>query len=247
MNYTFERAITTTHGMAIYATALSAVNFTLAQQLANHKDLKMPTVKVDSPDDLRDPMQMPELEGRTADPITLDIIANGLIASASLMNSLSYFEDYDPATGRHTMPYSYLRDRIQTPFKAVQRQYEWRDDMASKAAQEQALILGIKDTNDIGKKAKERSKAQNKERMDYALTELQSVCQYSLQDEAQNKLQEMLIDLDGKCYNGLLITSNLANASMANARKRLTAGLYAFVDNELALFAKATVKDDQPD
>jgi hypothetical protein len=134
-----------------------------------------------------------------------------------------------------------------TPFKAVKRQYEWRDDMASKSAQEQALVLGIKDTNDIGEKAKARSQAQNKERLDYALAELNSVCQYSLQDNPQDKLQEMLIDLDGKCYNGLLITSNLANANMANARKRLTQGLYAFVDNELAIFAMATVRDDTND
>lgn len=247
MKYTFEKAVNGSHGMAIYVNTLTALNFNLAMQLSNHPALKMPVDKPISPDDLRDPCELPELEISKQEPVKLDSISDALLATAYLLNLASTYKDYDPNTGRETTPFAYVKDRILTPYKAIQRQYEWRADMAAKVATEQAALIGIKDSADIGNKAKERSNLQNKEKIAYALAELDSIANYNLRNEPNEKLIEILVDLDGKAYNGLLLSSNLANASMENARKRLANGQYVNVDVELALFAKAHVRDDKPD
>ena len=244
--YTFEKAITGLNGNAILAASLSAINFELSRQVANHHALKMPVVKPETPDDLRDLLVIPELEGRTSEAPRLDTLVNALIASCMLIKDLAQVIDFDEA-GRQTRPYAYLLERAITPISAVTRNFEWRADMASKAAIDQAHQLGMIDAEQIGQRAKERSVKQNAERIKYALAEIKSVAHDSLVSEEATKLQEMLIDLDGIAYNGLQLTHNSANASIASAKKRLEQGQFVTVDPELILFAKAHIRDTQPD
>ena len=244
--YTTEGLLNGRHGPALQALTLSALNFELSRQVANHSSLKMPTEKVSTPDDLRDLMVMPELEGRTKDPVTLDLLLDGLVATCALIKDVASTVDYD-TSGRQVRPFEYILARTRTPISAIESTYDWRADMAAKVASEQAALLGITDTAGIEAKAKARALGDTKERKAYALAEVNSLVRPSLMQEESAKLIEMLVDLDSKAFNGLLLAHNSANANLAGAKRRLEAGQYTTVDSEVVLFAKSAVRDDKVD
>ena len=245
-HYSFEKALTGTHGNAIQALTLSAINFELSRQVANHPSLKQPTETITTPDDLRDLMVIPELEGRTKDPVTLDLLVDGLIATCALIKDVASIVDYD-TQGRQIRPFEYILARTRTPISAIESTYDWRADMAAKVAGEQAALLGITDTGSIEAKAKARALGDTKERKAYALAEISSIVRPSLMQEESSKLIEILVDLDGKAFNGLLLAHNAAVANVAGAKRRLEAGQYTTVDSEVVLFAKSPIRDNQPD
>lgn len=246
VKYTFEGLVNGRHGPAIQALTLSAINFELSRQVANHEKLKMPVETVDTPDSLRDMMVMPELEGRTKDPVTLDLLVDGLIATCALIKDVASTIDYDTA-GRQIRPFEYIMNRCRTPISAIESTYDWRADMTAKVAGEQAVLLGITDTTAIEAKAKARALAQSNERKAYAMQEVQSVMRTSLMAEESSKLIEMLVDLDGKCFDGFRLAHNSATAQCVGAKRRLEAGQYTVVDPEVVLFANSYVKDTHGD
>lgn len=246
MKYTFEKAISGTHGTAIQALALSAINFELSRQISNHPSLKMPVDKPASPDDLRALLVIPELDGRTADAVSLDLLIDANIATCALTKDVASTTDFD-TNGRQVRPFAYLIDRIRTPISSIEATYDWRADMAAKVAVEQASLLGIKDTTLIETKAKERAIGDMKERKAYAIAEVNSLIRPSIMNEETSKLIEMIVDLDGKAFNGLLLTHNAAVASVASATRRLEAGKFVTVDSEVVLFAKSAMRDDKVD
>jgi hypothetical protein len=241
VKYSLEGIISGRHGQAIQALGLSAINFELARQVSNHESLKMPTTQVDTPDALRDLMVMPELEGRS-NVVSLDLLVDGLIATCALIKDVASTVDYDSA-GRQIRPYAYILDRCRTPISAIDSTYDWRADMTAKVAGEQAHLLGITDTAGIEAKAKARALAQSAERKAYAMAEVQSVLRPQLMTAESSELVDILLDLDGKCFDGFKLAHNSANAQCVSAKKRLEAGQYTVVDPEVVIFAGTFVKD----
>jgi len=239
--YTFDNLINGRHGNALKALALTTVNFELSRQIAQHPQLKMPVSRPSSPDDLRDAMTLPEFEGRSSIQ-KLDVLLDGLVATCALIKDVASTTDYD-AAGRLTRPFAWIIDRCRTPISAVTAAFEWRADMAAKVAGEQAQMLGVKDAKDIEAKARERAMAQNEERMNYALAEVNSNTTMQLMTEDEVNLIDLLLDLNQKTYDGLRLVHQAAQNEMTRARKRLEAGLYTTVDPEVILFAKSALPD----
>lgn len=236
MSYSFENVLNGKHGNGLKALALSAVNFELSRQIANHPLLKMPTEKVESPDELRAMITLPELEGREFGQ-KLDALIDGLVATCALIKDLAQTSDYDTA-GRITHPYAYMVDRAITPVAAVERNFAWRADMSAKVATEQAALLGVKDAETIGDKARQRSMEQNKERMNYALAEVNSNTNINVMKEDEVNLIDLLMDLNQTTFDGLKLLQAAAGNEMERAKRRIEQGLYTRVDEEVILFAK---------
>ena len=241
MKYSFETIINGKHGNGLKAVALSAINFELARQIANHPQVKMPTEKVDSPDALRDMITLPELEGREFGQ-KLDVLIDGLVATCALIKDLAGSADYDSA-GRITRPYAYLIDRAITPQSAIERNFSWRADMSAKVATEQASLLGIKDSETIGDKARQRSMEQNAERIAYALSEVNSNTNLNLMQEDEVNLLDLLNDLNQQTFNGLALIQASAQSELQRAKRRIEQGLYTKVDEEVILFAKTALPE----
>lgn len=242
MKYSFETIINGKHGNGLKAVALSAINFELARQIANHPQVKMPTEKVDSPDALRDMITLPELEGREFGQ-KLDVLIDGLVATCALIKDLACSEDFDSSTGRITRPYAYLIDRAITPQSAIERNFAWRADMSAKVATEQASLLGIKDAETIGDKARQRSMEQNAERIAYALSEVNSNTNLNLMQEDEVNLLDLLNDLNQQTFNGLALVQASAQSELTRAKRRIEQGLYTKVDEEVILFAKTALPE----
>lgn len=241
MKYSFENIINGKHGNGLKAVALSAINFELARQIANHPQVKMPTEKVDSPDALRDMITLPELEGREFGQ-KLDVLIDGLVATCALIKDLAGSADYDSA-GRITRPYAYLIDRAITPQSAIERNFAWRADMSAKVATEQAQLLGVKDAETIGDKARQRSMEQNAERIAYALSEVNSNTNLNLMQEDEVNLLDLLNDLNQQTFNGLALIQASAQSELQRAKRRIEQGLYTKVDEEVILFAKTALPE----
>lgn len=239
--YTFENILNGKHGNGLKAVALSAVNFELSRLIANHPTVKMPTEKVDSPDALRDLITLPELEGREQGQ-KLDALIDGLVATCALIKDLASSSDYDSA-GRITRPYAYLIDRAITPQGAIERNFAWRADMSAKVATEQAQLLGIKDAETIGDKARQRSMEQNSERIAYALAEVNSHTNLNLMQEDEVNLLDLLNDLNQQTFNGLALIQASAQSELRRAKRRIEQGLYTKVDEEVILFAKTALPE----
>lgn len=241
MKYSFEGIISGKHGNGLRACALSAINFELSRQIANHKQVKMPTEKVESPDELRDMITLPELEGREFGQ-KLDALIDGLVATCALIKDLAQSSDYD-AAGRITHPYAYLIDRTITPQAAIERNFAWRADMAAKVATEQAHLLGIKEAELIGQKAHKRAMEQNQERINYALAEVNSNTNLNVMKEDEVNLIDLLNDLNQQTFNGMKLIQASAQAELARAKRRIEQGLYTRVDEEVILFAKTALAE----
>jgi hypothetical protein len=246
VRYTFEGLLNGRHGDALKAATLSAINFELSRQVSNHTSLKMPVERPNTPDDLRDLMVIPELEGRTEAPVTLDALVDGMIATCALIKDVASIVDYD-SQGRMIRPFEYILNRCRTPISCIESTYDWRADMTAKVAGEQAILLGIKDTAAIEAKAKARALAESQERKAYAVAEVTSAVRPSLMQEESAKLVEMLVDLDGKCFDGLRLAHASANAQCTGAKKRLEAGQFTLVDTEIVIFAQHAVRDTKED
>lgn len=241
MKYSFDGIINGKHGNGLKAVALSAVNFELARQIANHPQVKMPTEKLDSPDALRDMLTLPELEGREFGQ-KLDVLIDGLVATCAMIKDLASSSDYDSA-GRITRPFAYLIDRAITPQSAIERNFAWRADMSAKVASEQASLLGIKDAETIGDKARQRSMEQNAERIAYALSEVNSNTNMKLLQEDEVNLIDLLNDLNQQTFNGLQLIQASAQSELQRAKRRIEQGLYTKVDEEVILFAKTALPE----
>lgn len=221
------------NGEALRALTLSAINFELGRQIANHPSLKMPTARPDSPDALRDLVQMPELEGR--DKVTpLDSLTDGLVASCAMIKDVAQRSDFDTA-GRIIYPYAWIANSARTPASAVMDQYSWRSNMAAKVAGEKATMLGMKNAKEVEEKARARTDAENKERMDYALAEVNSNTNVNIMKEDESTLIELLLDL--RTIDIMKLAKNAAQGSVERARTRLLEGQYATIDEEVLLFA----------
>lgn len=240
MKYNFQDILFGKFGYGLKAVALSAVNFELSRQIANHPQVKMPVEKVDSPDDLRARLTLPELEGRDVGPQKLDVLLDGLVATCALVKDLAAHSDYDVA-GRITYPFKYLLDRVRTPVSCVESNFAWRADMAAKVAAEQAALLGVTDPAKIEENARKRSMEQNKERMNYAMSEVSSNTNMAVMDEDEVNLVDLLVDLNQNTFNGMKLIQAAAQAELQRARRRLEQGLYTVVDEEVILFAKAAL------
>lgn len=236
--YTFSGLVSGQHGKALQAMTLTAVNFELSRQVGNHPSLKMPTQRPDSPDDMRDLLVLPELEGRDdIGPKKLDALLDGLVATCALIKDVASAVDYDNA-GRLIRPFAWIIDRCRTPASTIEQNFAWRADMAAKVAGEQARMLGMKDTSDIETRANERAKLENAERMKYALAEVNSNTNLAIMQEDEVNLIDYLLDLNQTTFNGLKLAHAAAQNEMTRARKRLESGLYATVDSEVVMFAK---------
>lgn len=241
MKYSFDGIISGKHGNGLKAVALSAINFELSRQIANHKQVKMPVEKVESPDELREMITLPELEGREFGQ-KLDALIDGLVATCALIKDLASTSDYDSA-GRITHPYSYLIERAITPQSAIERNFAWRADMAAKVATEQAHLLGITDAEKIGDKAREKAMLQNQERINYALSEVNSNTNLNLMQEDEVNLLDLLVDLNQNTFNGMKLIQASAQAELQRAKRRIEQGLYTRVDEEVILFAKVALPE----
>lgn len=241
MKYDFSGIISGKFGYGLKATALSALNFELSRQVANHPTLKMPTEKVASPDDLRAKLTLPELEGRDVGPQKLDVLLDGLVATCALVKDLASHSDYDSA-GRITHPYRYLIDRVRTPIGCIESNFAWRADMAAKVAGEQAALLGV-DAKKVEENARKRSMEQNQERMNYALAEVNSNTNLKVMDQEESFLLETLIDLNQNTFDGMKLIQSAAQAELQRAKRRLEQGLYTVVDEEVILFAKSPIPE----
>lgn len=241
VSYTFDGIISGKHGNGLKAVALSAINFELARQIANHPQVKLPTEVPESPDALRDLITLPELEGRDFGQ-KLDVLIDGLVASCALIKDLASSSDYDSA-GRITRPYAYLIDRAITPQGSIERNFAWRADMSAKVATEQAHLLGIKDSETVGEKARQRSMEQNQERINYALSEVNSNTNLNLMQEDEVNLIDLLNDLNQQTFNGLALIQASAQSELQRAKRRIEQGLYTKVDEEVILFAKTALPE----
>jgi hypothetical protein len=231
------------NGNALKGLMLTTLNFEISRQISNHPSLKMPTSRPDSPDDMRALLTLPELEGRELGQ-RLDVLVDGLVATCALIKDLAMTSDYD-ASGRITHPFRYLLDRARTPASCIQSNYDWRADMAAKVAEEQAQLIGVKDTKAIGDKARERNKAENQERINFALAEINSHTNLNLMQEDEINLIDLLVDLNQNTFNALKLAHVSASNEITRAKKRLEAGLYTNIDTEIILFAKSTMIDDE--
>lgn len=235
MSYTSEQLLNGSAGNALKAVALGAVNFELARLVANHSQLKMPTEKHESPDALRDLVQMPELERSKDYSVNLDTLVNALIASCALIRDLAQTQDFDD-NGRISRPFAWMLNSTRTPVSAVESNFSWRSDMSAKVAGEKAHLLGLKDAKAIEEKAKARTDAENAERKAYALAEVNSVTHLSIMEDEEVHLIELLLDLN--CIDILKLAKSSAEASVKRAKARLMAGQYVTIDEEVLLFAK---------
>jgi hypothetical protein len=229
------------NGNALKALVLSSINFELSRQIANHPSVKMPISRPDSPDDMRALLTLPELEGREFTQ-KLDALVDGLVATCAMIKDLAQSSDYDVA-GRITYPFRYLLDRVRTPQSSITANYEWRADMAAKVAEEQASMLGVKDSKAIGDKARERNRAENQERIDYALAEVNSQTNMNLMQEDESLLIELLVDLNQTTFDAIKLAHNSAQAEVQRAKKRLESGLYTTVDSEVVIFSKTPIAE----
>lgn len=237
MIYSLETLLTGSNGPACNALTLSSLNFELGRQVSNHPDLKMPSTAIASPDDLRSLMVMPEFEGQNKPP-ALDLLVDALVATCGLIKDVAETIDYD-TSGRMFRPYAYILERARTPVSCIESTYEWRAEQTGKVASEQANILGLKNPDEIAKKAIARAKGEQAERKAYAVAEVASHIHAGLITEEASKLIEILLDLDGTAYNGLVLAHNTANNQIAGAKKRLEAGQYTTIDSEVLLFANS--------
>jgi hypothetical protein len=239
--YSFSTLLAGTNGNTLKGILLSALNFELSRQIANHPQLKMPVEKVDSPDDLRAEMVLPELEGREFTQ-KLDVLIDGLVASCALIKDLAQVADYDKQ-GRIVYPFRYLAERARTPISSVESNFAWRDDMSAKMAGEQAKLLGIKDTEKVEENARKRSQLQNQELINYALAEVNSNTNLNLMKEDSAHLEELLTDLNQTTFDGLKLAHTSAQNAVQRAKARLEAGLYTTIDEEVVLFAKTPIAE----
>jgi hypothetical protein len=236
MTYSATTLLNGSNGEALRGLALSAINFELSRQVSNHPSLKMPTEKLETPDELRDLVMMPEHIEH--DKPKLDQLVDGLIATCALIKDLAGRSDYN-ASGQLVHPFAWLAGRARTPQSAVVDSFAWRSNMAAKVAGEQATLLGIANPELVEQKARERADAENKERRDYAIAEVRSVQNVALMTAEENELVELLLDLDGQTFNILKLAKAAAQADVERAKQRLLAGKYAVCDEEIMLFAKA--------
>ena len=244
MNYTTESLLAGTHGNALKGVILSTLNWTLASQLANHKSLKMPTEKLDTPDALRDLMAFPEHNGRKT-PATADQLTTGVLATCAMLRDLGQAVDYS-ATGTLIYPFAWLADRASTPASAINSHYEWRNDMAARVAGEQAqlLNLSVKEREQIEVQARYRTTAQNQELKAYAIAEANSLTDLKVLELDNPDLIEVLVDLDGIAFDGLRLAHASACNTVNRAKQRLMSGLFTTVDEEVVLFANSKLPDN---
>jgi hypothetical protein len=223
------------NGEALRAMTLSAINFELGRQIANHPTLKMPTSRPDTPDALRDLVAMPELEGRDT-PNPLDHIVDALVASCALIKDVAQRSDFD-TSGRIIYPYAWIANSARTPASAVADNFAWRSNMAAKVAGEKAVLLGMSNAKEVEDKAKARNEAENAERMAYALAEVNSVTNTNIMKEDEANLIEMLLDL--RTIDIMKLAKSAAQGAVERARTRLLEGQYATIDEEVLLFANS--------
>lgn len=235
MKYSATQLLNGSAGNALKTVALGGVNFQLGAMVSNHPSLKMPTEKHESPDALRDLVQLPELEGRD-DTVRLDTLVTALVASCALIKDLANLQDFNDR-GQIVRPFAWMINTVRTPASAVENNYAWRSDMAAKTAGERAMLLGIKDSKAVEEKAKARTDAENQERKNYALAEVNSLTHTSIFEEEETHLIEILLDLN--CIDIVKIAKTSAEAQVKRAKARLLNGQYVTIDDEVLLFANS--------
>jgi len=233
--FTAEKLLNGTCGYPLQALALQAVNYTSATAIANHADVKMPTAKLETPDQFRDLIfTNPEFE--TATRPTLDQLSNANIASCALIRDLAEVQESN--NGKITRPYAWLAERAQTPTSAILRQYAWFADQSAKLAGEQARLLHIADYKQVEDNAKDRTNANNRERVAFALAEVNSSFKEALLIAPPEELVNILLDLDGFAYNIVALTQAGAQRNIEYGKQRLLKGDYTSIDPEVLLFSQ---------
>lgn len=223
-------------GDSIKALALSAINFELGRLLVGHPGLKMPEIKADrSPDQFRDLVRMPEQEQAEPDLVGIDTLANGIIATCAMAFDLARKSDFNER-GALVRPHAWLIDRVRTPLETINRSFDWRSEQAGKLAEEQALLLGLKDkAAGIAAAATARSNHDTESRREYALAEIEAAMNPNIMSWEEVSIIDLLESIEQ--IDIVRLTKAAAIASVDRTKSRLMAGQFARIDEEVVLFA----------
>jgi hypothetical protein len=119
---------------------------------------------------------------------------------------------------------------------AIKAIYQWRSKMAGQELANKAMLMGIKNAAEIAQKAEKAADARNAEQMQYAITEANSATNANLlnwnNEDLVNLLLECPLDIEK-------IAHDAAANAVSRATKRIEAGLWASIDEEIILFAKS--------
>lgn len=236
LQYNVTSLLNGKHGIGLQAISTASCNFILSSQLSNHPDLKMPTVKVVTPDELRDIVNFGEFV--KVEPIKLSKLVDGVMATCGLIKDIAEYKDVS-TSGSVSRPYAWMTEKVRTPASAITNRYKWLSDNTAKTAGIQATLLKMPNAQEIEQKARDRSIAQNQERIAYAIAQVNSLTHLGLLKEDSSKLVDILVELDGEAYDIMAITRASALAEVARATARLLKGDFTRIDEEVAIFASA--------
>ena len=234
--YTPETLLNGKEGIALKALTLTALNFNLSALISNHPKLKMPSGKVSTPDEIRDVVSFGEFEKK--EPIQLDILCGASLASCGLLKDVAEHQDISK-TGSIIRPYAWILERVRTPYTSVIKRFDWIYSNTAKTIGVQATMLNLPNVAELEANARIKSEQQNKERLAYALAEVNSATHPAILKQDEQQLIDILLDLDGKAFDIIQVAILSAQAEVARTKARILNNDYTRIDAEVILFANS--------